>query len=87
LVPSVTAREMQEIDRLAAEEFGIPSLILMENAGRGVAELVWRNDPGSNVVILAGRGNNGGDGLVAARYLHNIGRRVEVLLFADPNHL
>jgi hydroxyethylthiazole kinase-like uncharacterized protein yjeF len=72
----VKAAEMQDIDRRASSEYGIPSLVLMENAGIKTAEMV-RNLLGSitdkKVIILAGRGNNGGDGLVAARHLHNSG--------------
>jgi len=62
------------------EEFGIPILVLMENAGRAVAEVVGR---ANRVLVLAGPGNNGGDGLVAARWLHNWGVRVAVLLLAE----
>ncbi|MCX5970142.1 MAG: NAD(P)H-hydrate epimerase, partial [Coprothermobacterota bacterium] len=66
----VTAHEMQAIDRAATSEYGIPTLILMENAGRAVAEAVRRHAPRArSVAILAGAGNNGGDGFVAARHL------------------
>jgi len=80
----VTAEEMREIDRSAVEEFGIGTQLLMENAGRAAAELARRllgdDVSGKEVVCLAGKGNNGGDALVAARYLHNWGARVDVLL-------
>lgn len=84
----VTSKEMQELDRRAIEELGIPSLTLMENAGRGVAEIVMEIAPAnSSILILCGKGNNGGDGLVAARYLAERGFGVTVLLFCEPSEL
>ncbi|MBI3313297.1 MAG: NAD(P)H-hydrate epimerase [Candidatus Omnitrophica bacterium] len=85
--PAVTASQMKEIDRRAIEEFAIPSLLLMENAGRGIAELIFHRFKGRQITIFAGKGNNGGDGLVAARHLHNRGFSVYVLLFAKPENL
>lgn len=78
---------MRELDRRAIEECGIPSLLLMENAGRGVAELIFASYKGRRVSIFCGKGNNGGDGLVAARHLHNRGFQVQVFLFAEPSAL
>jgi NAD(P)H-hydrate epimerase len=78
---------MQRIDRLTTERYGVPSLTLMENAGRGVVEfLEQRFAPleRQRIVILCGRGNNGGDGLVVARLLRDRGLTPRVLLFADP---
>ena len=83
----LTAEQMQKIDRLSTERYGVPSLRLMEKAGRGVVEfLVKRFDPleQQRIVILCGRGNNGGDGLVVARMLRDQGLKPRVLLFADP---
>lgn len=78
-----SAAEMREADRLAAES-GVPGLRLMETAGRAVAEVAARlAQPGASITILAGKGNNGGDGLVAARYLAQRGLDVEVIL-AEP---
>jgi NAD(P)H-hydrate epimerase len=78
--PWVFAREaLRELDRRAVEEYHIPILVLMENAGRAVAEAALRRGA-RNVLVLAGPGNNGGDGLVAARHLHNAGVRVTVVL-------
>jgi len=79
---------LREMDRRAEEEFGLPILVLMENAGRAVAEEVRRmvqSHPGftNRVLVLVGSGNNGGDGLVAARWLHNWGVNVSVLLMAE----
>ena len=81
----VTAQQMRELDRKAIQERGIPGLTLMENAGRAVAEAAARLTRNSNdrpIVILCGRGNNGGDGFVAARHLRELGRRVQVFLAA-----
>ncbi|RDV83254.1 NAD(P)H-hydrate dehydratase [Ammonifex thiophilus] len=86
----VTAAEMREIDRRAMEEYGIPSIVLMENAGRWVAQVVASRlgrVAGKRVVVLCGRGNNGGDGLVAARHLWQQGAQVKVFLAAEPESL
>lgn len=86
----LTAAQMQQIDHLTSEQWGVPSLDLMENAGKGVARfLAERFDPLANhkIVIACGRGNNGGDGLVVARILRQGGARPRVLLFADPTQL
>src|SRR5437899_1266151 len=81
----VTAAEMREIDRRTVEEFGVPSLTLMENAGAAVAEFCLEQYPkAKRVGIICGKGNNGGDGLVCARKLHEAGKSVSVLLLADP---
>ncbi len=82
----VTAEEMQRMDRQTIDTFGIPGRVLMENAGRGATEFflqsIYRHHPGS-VGIVAGRGNNGGDGFVIARYLHQLGLPTTVFLLAD----
>jgi ADP-dependent NAD(P)H-hydrate dehydratase / NAD(P)H-hydrate epimerase len=86
----LTASEMQRIDRLTTERYGVPSLTLMENAGRSVVEvLLARFEPlaDQRIVILCGKGNNGGDGFVVARLLREHGFRPRVLLFADPEGL
>ena len=84
----VTAAEMREIDRITTEKYGVPSLTLMENAGSAVAEFVLQEYPeAKRIGVICGKGNNGGDGLVAARKLHEAGRQVEVLLLADPTEL
>jgi NAD(P)H-hydrate epimerase len=66
------------------EEYRIPIVVLMENAGRAVAEAAVKllHKPAKGMLILAGPGNNGGDALVAARHLHNAGARVTILLLA-----
>ncbi|MBS3886380.1 MAG: NAD(P)H-hydrate dehydratase [Dethiobacter sp.] len=65
----VTAARMREIDLQATQDYGIPSVVLMENAGLRVAEAIREGGSGTNIVIVAGRGNNGGDGFVVARHL------------------
>ncbi len=84
----VTAAEMREIDRITTEKYGVPSLTLMENAGSAVAEFVLQKYPeAKRIGVICGKGNNGGDGFVAARKLQQAGRQVEVLLLADPSEL
>lgn len=69
----VTDTEMREIDRVSIEETGIPASLLMNNAGREVAEFINNKFKGEKVVIFCGAGNNGGDGFAAAYYLFNKG--------------
>lgn len=84
----VTAAEMREIDRVTSERFGVPSLTLMENAGTAVADFVLSEYPQARRVgVVCGKGNNGGDGFVAARKLREAGREVIILLLADPAEL
>jgi hydroxyethylthiazole kinase-like uncharacterized protein yjeF len=84
----VSAEEMRTIDRATSEHFGVPSFTLMENAGETVAEFVRAEYPGADhIVVFCGKGNNGGDGLVAARRLHEAGKRVAVILLAPSTDL
>lgn len=84
----VTAAEMREIDRVTTAKFGVPSLTLMENAGTAVAQFVLECYPeAKSIGVICGKGNNGGDGFVAARKLHDAGKNVKVLLLADPKEL
>jgi hydroxyethylthiazole kinase-like uncharacterized protein yjeF len=83
----VSAAEMRVIDRATSEQFGVPSLILMENAGAAVAQHVTALYRDGKIVVVCGKGNNGGDGFVAARLLHQAAKRVEVILLADPAEL
>jgi NAD(P)H-hydrate epimerase len=79
--------EVRAVDRRAIEEYGMLGVVLMENAGRGAAELLVELGIDGPVIICAGRGNNGGDGFVVARHLENRGFNVRVLLFCDPKTL
>ncbi len=84
----VTAEEMRAIDRATSERFGVSSLTLMENAGAAVAEHVLEHyGAARNIVVFCGKGNNGGDGFVAARRLHEAGKAVQVILLADRAEL
>ncbi|UCE82724.1 MAG: NAD(P)H-hydrate dehydratase [Deltaproteobacteria bacterium] len=79
---AVTGEEMAGMDRIAIEVLGIPGVVLMENAGRGATEVMWRYFPdmgGKRVAVLAGGGNNGGDGFVIARHLWQ--QRVNVVVY------
>lgn len=71
---TLTRAQVRELDRRAIDEYGLPGIVLMENAGRGCAELLMRLNPDRRpTVILCGPGNNGGDGFVVARHLDNAG--------------
>ncbi len=83
--PLVTAAEMRALDRHTIDTLGVPGALLMESAGRAVAEAVLELlPPGGEVVAVCGAGNNGGDGLVAARHLVLLGVSVRVALIGDP---
>jgi hydroxyethylthiazole kinase-like uncharacterized protein yjeF len=81
----VTAAEMREIDRLTTEKYGVPSLTLMENAGSAVAEFAERHFDFHSVCVVCGKGNNGGDGFVAARKLYEGGKKVSVIVLATSS--
>jgi NAD(P)H-hydrate epimerase len=83
----LSREQARALDRRAMEELGIPGIVLMENAGRGMAELLLSLVAAGPVVVCCGKGNNGGDGLVIARHLANAGVPVRVLLFAEPARL
>ena len=84
-VPAVMSRDqVRDVDRRAIEDYGLPGVVLMENAGCGCVDWLLELGVAGRVVICAGRGNNGGDGFVIARHLANRGKNVCVLLFCDP---
>lgn len=90
VMKSVTAREMKRLDTVAAQRYGIPPLILMENAGRCAAEETVKMLPkrGLNrVAVFCGYGNNGGDGFVCARHLINKGIEVRIYLVGKTKEL
>jgi NAD(P)H-hydrate epimerase len=85
VLPVFTAEEMRRLDRRAMTELGIPGTTLMESAGAGAAREIraaFGALRGKTVVILCGKGHNGGDGLVVARHIKRSGAHVRVLLFA-----
>lgn len=86
----LTAAEMREVDRLTGERQGTPAITLMENAGKSVAEFIRMRYPRiaeRGVVVLCGKGNNGGDGFVVARHLIEMGARPLTFVFADAAEL
>lgn len=87
MITVLSRDEVRSVDRRAIDEYGMPGVVLMENAGRGATELLRSLGIQGQVVICCGKGNNGGDGFVMARHLDNHGARVCVLLFARPEEL
>lgn len=82
--------EMRSIDQRAAEVYGVPELVLMENAGHRTAEAAIEmlgTAAGKSILVLVGTGNNGGDAFAAARHLVNSGARVKIFLVGEPSHL
>ena len=89
-----SGRQMADLDKITVEKYGIPALILMENAGRSCVERILHileDKVGvpeeASVAVVCGRGNNGGDGMVIARHLHNRGVYVEVFLLSEEDDL
>jgi len=83
---SLARDQVRNLDRIAVERFGIPAIVLMENAGRGATDAFLRRLSPSReqpVLVVAGRGNNGGDGFVIARHLMNAGYRVDVAILGE----
>ncbi|MFQ6116531.1 MAG: NAD(P)H-hydrate epimerase, partial [bacterium] len=86
----VTGEEMASMDRKTIEEVGIPGMVLMENAGRKVVAVIKRilgSVRNKKVVIFCGKGNNGGDGYVVARYLSSMGAEIKVFLAGERPHI
>lgn len=86
----LTVPQIQKLEKLAIERMGIPSVILMENAGRAVAQSILKSFPEElklRVKVICGVGNNGGDGFVAARHLWLEGVKVEVMICAEIKDL
>src|SRR3954454_22969347 len=81
----LSAAEMQACDRASTERFGVPSVELMRHASAAVADIARRQFPNAHrVTVLCGRGNNGGDGMMAARLLAEAGLRVTVIVLGSP---
>lgn len=88
--PVLTRDQVRTIDRLAIEQYSMPGVVLMENAGRNAAQIIagkLDHLGGKVVTIFCGPGNNGGDGFVIARHLHNAGFEVIIVLAADPEKI
>ncbi|MEO2068089.1 MAG: NAD(P)H-hydrate dehydratase [Desulfurobacteriaceae bacterium] len=83
----VKASEMRSHDQETIERIGVPGVVLMENAARGVVSVIYKEVPGSSCIVVCGKGNNGGDGLAIARNLYNLGYDVEVVLTASIEEL
>src|SRR5580693_7365803 len=86
----LSAAEMREVDKLTTARYGIPGLTLMENAGASVAEFIaqcWPSFAQRRIVVLCGKGNNGGDGFVVARRLRELGAKPQVYVFATPEEM
>ena len=84
----ILSREMvRQVDRCAIEEYHIPGLVLMENAGRGCVDVLCQLGVQGPVIICCGKGNNAGDGLVMARHLDLRGFAVRLLFWSDPSEL
>lgn len=86
-IPVLTRQQVREFDRCAIEEYAIPGMVLMENAGRGCVDVLCRLGIAGPVVICCGKGNNAGDGLVMARHLQLRGFDPQLLFWADPLEL
>lgn len=83
---TLTRNQVRRVDQLAIERYGIAGIVLMENAGRNAADVIRDVfGPTGTAVICCGTGNNGGDGCVIARHLHNAGWTVSLLLAGDPS--
>ena len=84
----LTVAQIRAVDAIAVHDFGMHSLVLMENAGRGCADWIdTKLNRSSDVVVLCGPGNNGGDGLVIARHLHAMGHRLSLWMVAETGKL
>jgi len=85
--PSLTISQTQDLDQILVSHLGLPVMVLMENAGRHAAELarqmLGKSINNKKIIILCGTGNNAGDGMVAGRYLHNLGANILVILTSD----
>lgn len=83
----LTREQVRRVDQIAIEQFGMSGLVLMENAGRGCADVLSQVGISGTVLICCGKGNNGGDGLVIARQLDLRGHRSRVLLACASGEL
>ncbi len=84
---TLSREQARDVDRRATENYGMPSIVMMENAGGSVTTHLLAQKPRGPMIICCGKGNNAGDGFVIARHLDNHQIPVQVILFADPNEL
>lgn len=84
---SLLREQVRDVDRLAIEQYGMTGLVLMENAGRGAAEIIAPLLAGRRPLILCGKGNNAGDGYVIARHLQLLGCDPLIVQLVDPDEL
>lgn len=83
---ALTRDQVRRIDKIASDRYGIAGIVLMENAGRGAADIIRSVYPScSEALICCGVGNNGGDGCVIARHLHNAGWSIRLLIAGNPS--
>ena len=87
MMKSLSRAEVRDVDRRAISLFGVPGVVLMENAGAGGARLLESLDIRGPVIIACGKGNNGGDGFVIARHLDSAGHPVQLLLACPPEEI
>ena len=86
-LPALTRDQVRQVDQIAIENYGVSGVVLMENAGRGAAELIDQIAGPGRIVILCGSGNNAGDGYVIARHLQLAGRKVRIVSIVDLESL
>lgn len=86
-LPALTRAQVRSIDQTAIREYGIPGVVLMENAGSRAAEIIHQLVPEGPIAVLCGGGNNGGDGYVIARHLQLMDRKVRIICAIDVNKL
>lgn len=86
---ALSRQQVRDFDRFCIEELKVPGIVLMENAGKNAAETIFQaiDAKPANIAIVAGGGNNGGDGFVIARHLINIGYRVRTFVVADEQKI
>ena len=86
-LPALSRDQVRQVDKIAIEQYGVPGIVLMENAGRGAAAMIDQIAKPGRIVILCGSGNNAGDGYVIARHLQLAGRQVRVVSIVDLESL
>ena len=83
----ISREQARKVDRRAIQQYGLAGVVLMENAGRGVVDVLEQMEIRGPVLVACGKGNNAGDGFVIARHLELRGHRVQVAMWAEPAEL